>query len=119
MKEYHSSLLAGHIAFLRTFFRIRDKYYWPRMLYNIKEYCRSCETCALQRRVVTRAFLHPLKVATAPFEVIGMHFLGPIKPESTNGNKYILVMTDAFSKWTEVVALPNQTAEAVSAALTL
>jgi len=58
-----------------------------------------------------RAFLHPLEVATAPFEVIGMDFLGPIKPESINGNKYILVMTNAFYKWTEVVALPNQTAE--------
>jgi hypothetical protein len=40
-----------------------------------------------------------------------MEFLGPIKPESPNGNKHVLVMTDAFSKWTEVIALPDQTAE--------
>jgi hypothetical protein len=46
-----------------------------------------------------------------------MDFLGPIKPVSTNGNKYVLVMTDAFSKWTEVVALPNQTAETTCRAL--
>ncbi len=117
MKEYHASLLAGHLAFLRTFFRIRDKYYWPRMLRDIKEYCRTCETCSLQRRVVTRAFLHPLEITSAPFEVIGMDFLEPIKPESNNGNKYVLVMTDAFSKWTEVVALPNQTAETTCRAL--
>ena len=45
------------------------------------------------------------------FEFIGMEFLGPIKPESPNGNKHVLVMTDAFSKWTEVIALPDQTAE--------
>ena len=77
----------------------------------------TCDTCALQRRVVTRAFLHPLEIATAPFEVIGMDFLGPIKPESSNGNKHVLVMTDAFSKWTEVVALPDQTAETTCRAL--
>jgi len=58
-----------------------------------------------------------LEITSAPFEVIGMDFLGPIKPESNNGNKYVLVMTDAFSKWTEVVALPNQTAKATCGAL--
>jgi transposase InsO family protein len=67
--------------------------------------------------VVTTAFLHPMEIATAPFEVIGMDFLGPIKPESTNGNKHVLVMTDAFSKWTEVVALPDQTVETTCRAL--
>jgi hypothetical protein len=79
------------------YFRIRDKFYWPEMLKDIKEYCQSYGACALQRRVVTRAFLHPLEIATAPFEVIGKDFLGPNKPESLNGNKYVLVMTDAFS----------------------
>ena len=117
MTEYHASLLAGHLAFLRTYLRIRDKFYWPKMLQDIKNFCQACETCALQRRVVTRAFLHPMEIATAPFEVIGMDFLGPIKPESTNGNKHVLVMTDAFSKWTEVVALPDQTAETTCRAL--
>ena len=58
-----------------------------------------------------------MKIATAPFKVIGMDFLGPIKPESTNGNKHVLVMADAFSKWTEVVTLPNQTAETTCRAL--
>ena len=117
IREYHDSILAGHLAFLRTYFRIRDKFYWPEMLKDIKTYCRSCEACALQRRVVKRTFLHPLEIATAPFEVIGMDFLGPIKPESLSGNKYVLVMTDSFSKWTEVVALPNQTAETTCRAL--
>ena len=117
VKEYHDSLLAGHLAFLRTYFRIRDKFYWPEMLKDVKKYCKSCEVCALQRKVVTRAYLHPLEISTAPFEVIGMDFLGPIKPESLNGNKYVLVMTDAFSKWTEVVALPNQKAETTCRAL--
>ena len=64
------------------------------MLREIKDYCM---TCALQRRVVTRAFLHSLEIVPAPFEAIGMDFLVSIKPKSLNGNKYVLVMTDAFS----------------------
>ena len=63
------------------------------------------------------SFSTPVEIATAPFEVIGMDSLGPIKPESLNGDKHVLVMTDAFSKWTEVVALLNQTAETTSRAL--
>ena len=46
-----------------------------------------------------------------------MDFLGPIKPEFLNGNKHFLVMTHAFSKWTEVVALPDQTEETTCRAL--
>ena len=68
IREYHDSILAGHLAFLRTYFRIRDKFYWPEMLKDIKTYCRSCEACALQRRVVKRTFLHPLEIATAPLK---------------------------------------------------
>ena len=117
IKEYHDSISAGHLVFLRTYFQIRDKFYWPEMLKDIEKYCQSCGACALQRRVVTRGFLHPLEIATALFEVIGIDFLGPIKPEYLNGNKYKLVMTDVFSKWTEVVALPNQTAETTCRAL--
>ena len=45
-----------------------------------------------------------------PFQIIGIDFLGPIKPPSTNGNTCIMVMTDYFSKWAEAIALPNQTA---------
>jgi transposase InsO family protein len=34
---------------------------------------------------------------------------GPF-PESTQGNRYILVVSDHFTKWVEVFAVPNQTA---------
>ena len=46
-----------------------------------------------------------------------MDFLGPIKPEFLIGNKHFLEMTHAFSKWTEVVALPDQTEETTCRAL--
>jgi transposase InsO family protein len=36
--------------------------------------------------------------------------MGPFKPPSSHGNKYIMVVTDYFSKYVEVRALPDQTA---------
>ncbi|KZS20625.1 Uncharacterized protein APZ42_012631 [Daphnia magna] len=86
------------------------EYYWPSIHEDVKKYCQKCETCARQRRSDNRALLHSLQPAQAPFETLGLDFLGPINPTSFKGNKHILVITDYFTKWVEFVALPDQTA---------
>lgn len=45
-------------------------------------------------------------------ERIALDILGPL-PESTRGNKYILVLIDCFNKWTEAIAIPDQEAETI------
>ena len=111
LQEYHDSPLSGHMAYRRTCLRLRDKYYWPTLLADVKQYCFTCQPCALGRRMHgVKAFLNPLDLTTRPFEVLGMDFLGPIKPNSLQGNNYILVITDYFTKWIEVILLPNCTA---------
>ena len=45
-----------------------------------------------------------------------MDITGPLTP-SDQGNKYVLVVGDYFTKWTEAYALPNQTAETVARVL--
>ena len=96
------------MAYRRTCLRLRDKFFWPTLLADVKQYCFECEPCALGRRVYgVKAFLNPLDLTTKPFEVIGMDFLGPIQPHSLQGNNYVLVITDYFTKWIEVIALPT------------
>jgi hypothetical protein len=47
------------------------------------------EPSALERRAyVVKAFSNPLDLTTKPFEVIGMDFVGPIQPNSLQGNNY-------------------------------
>ncbi|KZS05510.1 Uncharacterized protein APZ42_031278 [Daphnia magna] len=41
LNEYHDFPLSGHLAYQRTCLRIRDKYYWPTMLSDVKEYCHA------------------------------------------------------------------------------
>lgn len=49
-------------------------------------------------------------ITGAPWDVLAMDYLGPL-PETRRGNKYILVLTDLFTKYVEVLPVPNQTAE--------
>ena len=43
---------------------------------------------------------------------MALDILGPL-PESNRGNKYILIIQNYFSKWTEAYAIPNQEATTV------
>ena len=42
--------------------------------------------------------------------------LGPL-PETENGNKYVLLISNYFTKWVEAVATPDQTAVTVASVL--
>lgn len=112
--EYHDSPLPGHLAVRRTRLRFEDKYCWPSLVADVKSYCLSCAVCALQRRSKLRAFFNPMELSTRPFEILGLDFWGPIQPHSPLGNNYILVITDYFTKWVEVLPL-NSTSVLVTA----
>ena len=40
---------------------------------------------------------------------LGLDFIGQINPPSSKGHHFVLVATDYFTKWTEVVLLKNMT----------
>ena len=54
--------------------------------------------------------------AGSPMERVHIDILGPFI-ESASHNKYVLVMVDQYTKWVELAALPEQTAETVAHAL--
>ena len=117
LEQYHDSPQGGHFGYFKTAQKIREHYYWPDMLENIKEYCHACVSCAKNRKVQPRAHLLNIETPYIPFHTIGIDFLGPIKPHNRQINNHILVITCYFTKWVELVALPNQTAETTSRAI--
>lgn len=52
----------------------------------------------------------------APFERIAIDILGPL-PRSSDGNKYMLVAMDYFTKWPEAYSIPDQEAATVAEVL--
>jgi hypothetical protein len=102
----HNHPMSGHLGQTNTFVRLRQKYYWPGMYHDIIHYVQTCETC--QKRNKDR-HLFPISSATIipkPFYHIGIDVLGPL-PTTLQGNRYIILSVDLFSKWPEAHAVAN------------
>ena len=95
----HDHACAGHLAFAKTWARLRNKYYWPKIAQDVKNYVASCKTCAETNisRQAPAGMLIPIKPTTRPFERIGIDKVGPIHATS-RGNKYIFMVTDYCTK---------------------
>ena len=115
MKALHNDPMAGHLAFQKTYDRICEKFFWPEMRAEIKQYCAACHECALGKTSphLKKAPLQPITVPNEPFERVSMDIVGPIK-QTKNGNQYILVLIDNLTKWPEAFAMPDQTALTVA-----
>ncbi|KAJ8912689.1 hypothetical protein NQ315_012243 [Exocentrus adspersus] len=99
-KACHDDPQAAHLGIYKTLHRIRELYYWPRLLQDVRKYVRSCESCAAQKvNSTARPGLmgHPKKV-NFPWQYISTDILGPL-PRSKNGYCYILAVSDYFTKF--------------------
>ena len=114
LQELHNSKSAGHMGERRTLHRVKARYYWAGMRADVRSWVRQCSDCARRkppprkRRSQLRQYL-----VGAPLERVALDILGPL-PVTYNGNEYVLVIGDYFSKWIEAVGIPDQTAETVA-----
>ncbi|MEO1384571.1 MAG: DDE-type integrase/transposase/recombinase, partial [Bacteroidota bacterium] len=114
----HNSLLGGHMGMFKTAARIAHRYYWPNMNKDIKNHILSCHTCQTLRKSSQPPAtpLQPLPNVDCINHRVHLDLFGPLAT-SNGGNKFILVITDAFSKYVEVVALQDKAAATVADAL--
>ena len=104
MKEAHDN--GGHFGIEKVYDKLKIDHYWPEMIHHIDKYIRGCDVCQKRKgKEKPHEPLHPIK-ANRPFELIGIDCVGPL-PETDNKNKYIIVMTDYFTKWPEAAAVQD------------
>ena len=109
--QCHDPVTAAHLGVKRTKAAVLRAHYWYDMKTDIRLYIQKCEICEADKRPPKkpRAPMGHI-VAGAPWDVLAIDFVGPF-PVTDRGNRYILVMTDHFTKYVEIMAVPNQSAE--------
>ena len=94
------SLYGGHLGWTRTLARLADRFYWSGMSDDVKDWLGQCVACIKRKSPVGHH--HPLgNIPTGHrWDRIAMDILDVCDP-TPEGFRYILVIADYFSKWTE------------------
>ena len=107
MNLLHNHVSAGHLGMSRTVARVKDRFDWPALRLDVENWCKACTEYQKANNVTKkpRAKLQVSKVG-APMERVGIDILGPLT-QTRRGNRYVLVISDYFTRWTEAFAMQN------------
>jgi len=107
LESLHKDPLSGHLGFAKTFSKIQKRFFWPHYAADTRHWIASCNACVTKKtpRSPQAGLLQPI-VTTRPFEILAVDITGPF-PTTRNGNRYIVVFGDHFTKWMEAFPLPS------------
>ncbi|UYV74416.1 hypothetical protein LAZ67_11003491, partial [Cordylochernes scorpioides] len=114
LREAHDAPMAGHLGFVKTYDRVRRKYFWPGLHRSVRQYVAHCRECQRRKGSTERppGQLVPIPPVSRPFEKIGIDLLGRF-PTSNDGNKWTVVATDYLTRYAMTKAIPNGSSEEV------
>jgi len=112
MELYHDS--KGHPGAGRTKETIYLTYWWRGMSIDVENHVKSCKPCARRkaRNAVAAVPIQGYRAPSMPWERIHIDLTGPLTT-TTQGNKYIVVMKDALTRYVETAAIKDKSAELV------
>ena len=114
----HDSEIGGHRDHNKTLKRIQQQYWWIGMTKDCKDHIAACEICQKVNNPNKRTTTAPLKPHPIPQrfnERVHADLVGPLL--SNTENKYILVLSDAFTKLLELIPIKDKSSETVVEAI--
>ena len=111
----HDPTLSGHWGTARTTQKVLQDYIWPSVAVDVDNYIEKCPICFkkkdLKAKKATTGII-PWPQARGFNDRVHCDLVGPFR--SNTNNKYILCIIDAYSKWVEIVAIPDKKATTVA-----
>ncbi|GFU03031.1 retrovirus-related Pol polyprotein from transposon 297 [Trichonephila clavipes] len=106
MKEFNDLPLAGYLGKRKTNLKLRDTCYFPYMRKYIFEYVSTCDRCQKfkYKNALPAGRLIPI-VSNYPNEIVTLDLLGPYPASRPERYRFLLVITDHFTKWSELIPL--------------
>jgi hypothetical protein len=115
--EAHNNQFGGHNAALKTYIRISSSYFWPKIYTDVLNHTKTCFRCQQRKSSTNKPPpLQPLPIPDRPNIRIHADLFGPMLAAGRQ-HKYILCITDAFTKYAMVTAVENKEAETVAKAI--
>ena len=103
----------GHQGIERTIALFPERFYWNTMFQDVKKYVKECPWCQIAKGDYTKPnTILGVIIANNPMDLMCIDFT-KVDP-SKDGKENILVLTDAFTKFSQVFVTPNQKAITVA-----
>jgi hypothetical protein len=98
----------GHFGIKKTYTLFEPVYIWASMYEQVRFEVRACAACD---RV--KASFEVRDTVLKPLSIMGLFYrwgvdLCKMLHTSENGNKYVVVMIEHFTKWVELVPIPEK-----------
>jgi hypothetical protein len=117
LHEFHDSPEAGHPGQEETYRSLSKFYAWPTAQRDVRAHVRDCLICATTKRGPPQAAA-PLRSHNPqqPWQTIALDYMGPYEA-TPDGNRYLLIVTDLFSRWVEAFPVKAATARVTTTIL--
>ena len=112
---HHLSYYSGHFGLHKTYLRVRQRYWWPSLKDNVKQFLKACMLCMAYAPDGKRQRWLNMPIGT-PFEIVAIDIWGALPP-TDDRNEYVIVMIDHHTRWVELVPVANPTAALVADAI--
>ena len=106
LSHFHDDPLAGHLGAVKMLSAMVPRVYWRSMTSDAQKFVNTCNTCMKAKRAIRNTTIPMTLHTPAPFifSEWNLDAIGPL-PETPEGNKYIQVAIDRFSRF--CVAYPT------------
>lgn len=116
--EGHGSVAAGHGGLRKTFFRIRQNFFWRGMKKEIEEIVKTCQICQ-EMKTVRRRTKQELVICDIPsysMDSIQIDLVGPL-PLTPNGMRYLLTWICVLTRYMGAIPIPAADTATIAKAL--